>query len=206
MDKLNIGSGEGVPRVVPDSRPPQEARWLQSPTNLLDATTVDLQILNFWVEHVGMAHCLELNIYLCVCVCVCTLGVSALVDEMARLSDSTSEERSLSSYTSESFDDNGKTPMLKQLGTPRVLNLWIFLMHYILCTSLLHKASKSYSKEGKNSLWTVFCIWKWQRLRATSVDRFPWKWEQSTLHFYNSALTVLTYWKASRQKSSGNVS
>lgn len=34
---------------------------------------------------------------------------------MACLSDSTSEEQSLSSYTSESFDDNGKTLMIKQL-------------------------------------------------------------------------------------------
>ena len=41
--------------------------------------------------------------------CVCTLDVPELVDEGACLSDSTSEEHSLSSYTSESFDDNGKS-------------------------------------------------------------------------------------------------
>lgn len=46
-------------------------------------------------------------------VCVCSLDVSELVDEVTSLSDSTSEEQSLSSYTSESFDDNGKTLMLK---------------------------------------------------------------------------------------------
>lgn len=40
--------------------------------------------------------------------CVCTLDMSELVDDVACLSDSTSEEHSLSSYTSESFDDNGK--------------------------------------------------------------------------------------------------
>lgn len=39
----------------------------------------------------------------------CTVDLSELVDEVACFSDSTSEEHSLSSYTSESFDDNGKT-------------------------------------------------------------------------------------------------
>lgn len=51
---------------------------------------------------------LEMNMRLCF-LCVCMLE---LVDEGACLSDSTSEEHSLSSYTSESFDDNGKTLML----------------------------------------------------------------------------------------------
>lgn len=46
-------------------------------------------------------------------VCVCMLDVSELVDEVACLSDSTSEEHSISSYTSESFDDNGEAVMLK---------------------------------------------------------------------------------------------
>ena len=40
---------------------------------------------------------------------VCLLDVSELLDDMVCLSDSTSDEHSLSSYTSESFDDNGKT-------------------------------------------------------------------------------------------------
>lgn len=31
-----------------------------------------------------------------------------MMDELGRLSDSTSEEHSIHSYTSESFDDNGK--------------------------------------------------------------------------------------------------
>lgn len=44
---------------------------------------------------------------------VFTLDVSELADGLGCLSDSTSEEHSLSSYTSESFDDNGKTLMLK---------------------------------------------------------------------------------------------
>lgn len=41
--------------------------------------------------------------------CVCMSGAAERADEAACLSDSTSEEHSLSSYTSESFDDNGKT-------------------------------------------------------------------------------------------------
>ncbi len=43
------------------------------------------------------------------------------VEEVTCLSDSTSEEHSLSSYTSESFDDNGKT--LQLMG---ILHLIIF--------------------------------------------------------------------------------
>lgn len=46
---------------------------------------------------------------LCVCVSLCVPGVAEVADEVMRLSDSTSEERSLSSFTSESFDDNGKS-------------------------------------------------------------------------------------------------
>lgn len=47
---------------------------------------------------------------MCPCVCVlCSVDVSGMAGELACLSDSTSEEHSLSSYTSESFDDNGKS-------------------------------------------------------------------------------------------------
>lgn len=68
-------------------------------------------------EHVYMAHWLLRQLfqkefgskYVSIFVCVRALDASELVDEVACLSDSTSEEHSLSSYTSESFDDNGKT-------------------------------------------------------------------------------------------------
>lgn len=42
----------------------------------------------------------------------CLLGVPEMMDELGRLSDSTSEEHSLHSYTSESFDDNGEWSFL----------------------------------------------------------------------------------------------
>lgn len=69
------------------------------------------------MQHVDLAHWLLSQFvrkefesdYVLIFVCVCALDVSELVDEVALLSDSTSEEHSLSSYTSESFDDNGKT-------------------------------------------------------------------------------------------------
>lgn len=44
----------------------------------------------------------------CICFFVCALGVPEMMDELGRLSDSTSEEHSIHSYTSESFDDNGE--------------------------------------------------------------------------------------------------
>lgn len=46
---------------------------------------------------------------------VYVLVVPEMVDDGECLSDSTSEERSLSSYTSESFDDNGRNECLKQI-------------------------------------------------------------------------------------------
>lgn len=55
------------------------------------------------------------------CICLCILDMSEGVEEVTCLSDSTSEEHSLSSYTSESFDDNGKTLLL--MG---ILHLIIF--------------------------------------------------------------------------------
>lgn len=61
---------------------------------------------------------------MCLFLCVCAAGVSELADEVACLSDSTSEERSLSSYTSESFDDNGKS--LNAQNGPAQPNLCIF--------------------------------------------------------------------------------
>lgn len=39
---------------------------------------------------------------------VCMVGEPEMMDELGRLSDSTSEEHSIQSYTSESFDDNGE--------------------------------------------------------------------------------------------------
>lgn len=73
--------------------------------------------------------------------CVCTLDVSELVDEAACLSDSTSEEHSLSSYTSESFDDSGKNLMLKLPN-----ELWtFFIFAFFLWTYYSFTASKSYS-------------------------------------------------------------
>lgn len=53
-----------------------------------------------------------------------------LVDEGACLSDSTSEEHSLSSYTSESFDDNGKTHLHLSL---RVLTPFPLPVSVVVC-------------------------------------------------------------------------
>lgn len=39
---------------------------------------------------------------------MCVVGVPEMMDERGRLSDSTSEEQSIHSYTSESFDDNSE--------------------------------------------------------------------------------------------------
>ncbi|XP_076607153.1 protocadherin Fat 3 [Chaetodon auriga] len=50
-------------------------------------------------------------------------GVSELVDEVACLSDSTSEEHSLSSYTSESFDDNASIVTVIRLVNDAVDNI-----------------------------------------------------------------------------------
>lgn len=52
------------------------------------------------------------------CVFCVALEVSELVEEVACLSDSTSEDRSLNSFTSESFDDNGKTSMSNHPKAP----------------------------------------------------------------------------------------
>ncbi|KAM9332560.1 protocadherin Fat 3 [Pholidichthys leucotaenia] len=50
-------------------------------------------------------------------------GVSELMDEVARLSDSASEEHSLSSYTSESFDDNASIVTVIRLVNDTVDNI-----------------------------------------------------------------------------------
>lgn len=51
------------------------------------------------------------------------LNVSELVDEVACHSDSTSEEHSLSSYTSDSFDDNGENLLERKWNLLKIVSL-----------------------------------------------------------------------------------
>lgn len=103
---------------------------------------------SFW-----LAINFEENVLMYVTVCVCTLDMSELVDEVACLSDSTSEEHSLSSFTSESFDDNGKTHCA-------LLNLRIFLLqHFILLHRLLPgEASKNKQQSEEREKKHMLCI------------------------------------------------
>lgn len=65
------------------------------------------------------------------------LCVSELVEEeVACLSDSTSEERSLSSYTSESVDDNGRNERLKRSYNSLVL-MYCHCLYAVLLKSIL---------------------------------------------------------------------
>lgn len=106
---------------------------------------------NCWCGSSARRRTLPEGVWKSVCVSVCTLGVSELADEVACLSDSTSEEHSLSSYTSESFDDNGKTRTTHRAMFAFFLCSTVFGFGFFVLIWHRRSWSLGYSKEEKIS-------------------------------------------------------